>query len=57
LLLSQFEEVFGYYDVPDKYISKREPLATQAGELIKYARQLEGDQLTKLLEVINQVRT
>lgn len=56
LLPAQFEDVLGYYEVPDKYISKNQPQATQANELVKYARQKEGDQLTQLLEVINQIR-
>jgi nucleoside phosphorylase len=55
LLPAQFNDILFLYDVPDEYLSITAPQMTQISELIKYALQQEGEQLTQLLEVITQV--
>jgi hypothetical protein len=56
LRLNQFRKVLSLYDIPKEYLSIDTSQGEQHIELIEYALQKEGEQLTKLLEVIDQVR-
>jgi len=55
LLSAQFDDVLLLYEVPNEYLSTAAQQMTPISELIKYARQQEGEQLTHLFEVINEV--
>jgi hypothetical protein len=52
---TQFQKVLLFYEVPNSEISQAGTQGEQAIAIVKYASQKEGEQLTKLLEVINKV--